>query len=103
VLICFPPRIASLVFLIPYTTYHVTAFVETEHPVFHFDSLGGLPDVKCHVMKDNTLCWPETLIPEDPGFALLTNDEFYSAGQHPELIMHTKSYQQLLDKHRMKD
>ncbi|KAI8298566.1 hypothetical protein K4K61_011514 [Colletotrichum sp. SAR11_59] len=51
---------------------------------------------KWHGLKENK-CWPSLLAPEDPGFALLTDDEFYKQGQHPELAHHTASYRGLPD------
>ncbi|KAL2882857.1 hypothetical protein SGCOL_001547 [Colletotrichum sp. CLE4] len=57
----------------------------------------GLPkDTKWYGLRDNK-CWPKDLTPDDPGWVLLTNDEFYAAGQHPDLAPHTQGYRGLPD------
>ncbi|RYP24622.1 hypothetical protein DL765_000448 [Monosporascus sp. GIB2] len=71
--------------------------VLTARAIFKFIDWDGLPkDDQWYGLKDNK-CWPKELAPEDPGWALLTNDEFYQAGQHPDLQVHTQSYRGLPD------
>ncbi|RYP67030.1 hypothetical protein DL771_007449 [Monosporascus sp. 5C6A] len=71
--------------------------VLTARAIFKFTDWDGLPkDNQWYGLKDNK-CWPKDLAPEDPGWALLTNDEFYQAGQHPDLQVHTQSYRGLPD------
>ena len=52
--------------------------VQVPQPVFEIKFWEHNKDNK----KDDGLwdnpCWPKTLVPDDPGFALLTNDEWYS-------------------------
>lgn len=49
-----------------------------------------------HGLKENE-CWNSQINPEDPGWALLTADEFYAeeGGQHPELAQYTARYREL--------
>ncbi|KAL0932163.1 uncharacterized protein CTRU02_213116 [Colletotrichum truncatum] len=84
-----PPTIVS----------HVS--IDTMRAVFTIKDWDGLPEEKDGAPKWDGLkenkCWPSLLAPEDPGFALLTNDEFYQQGQHPELAHHTPGYRGLPD------
>ena len=67
--------------------------VNTGRAVFTIVDWDGLPDDKeWHGLKENK-CWPEELAEQDPGWALLAEDEFYQAGQHPLLAANTKSYE----------
>ncbi|KAK1726785.1 uncharacterized protein BDZ83DRAFT_772939 [Colletotrichum acutatum] len=71
--------------------------IETARAIFKITDWDGLPkDTKWYGLRDNK-CWPKDLTPDDPGWVLLTNDEFYSAGQHPDLAQHTQSYRGLPD------
>jgi hypothetical protein len=70
--------------------------VATARAVFSLTAFPGLPADPAEDwdgLKLNTDCWPSRLAPNDPGWALLTNDEFYKV-QHPELADHTTSYTQ---------
>ncbi|KAI8150498.1 hypothetical protein K4K49_012275, partial [Colletotrichum sp. SAR 10_70] len=75
--------------------------IDTLRAIFTIKDWDDLPEEKddapkWHGLKENK-CWPSLLAPEDPGFALLTDDEFYKQGQHPELAHHTASYRGLPD------
>ncbi|KAK7921517.1 hypothetical protein PG985_009539 [Apiospora marii] len=65
--------------------------VNTHHGVFKIEDWDGLPvDNVWYGMRDNE-CWPSDLAPEDPGWALLTNDEFYET-QHQNLKQYRERY-----------
>lgn len=69
-----------------------TVSVDTGRAVWTFADWDGLPEDKdWHGLKDNK-CWPKALAPEDPGFALLADDEFYLE-QHPDLAIYTPRYE----------
>lgn len=79
------------------TTIITRVSVQTAHAIFTIKSWENLPDdPKWHGLMLNTDCWPKKLAPEDPGWALFTNDEFYLE-QHKELQQYTARYQQLPD------
>jgi hypothetical protein len=70
-----------------------TVSITTTRAIFSITDFPGIPDDKeWNGLKLNSKCWPSGLAPDDPGWVLLTNDEFYSAAQHPELAAHTSSY-----------
>ncbi|KAK8095064.1 chitinase 18-9 [Apiospora hydei] len=65
--------------------------VRTQHAVFKFEDWDNLPvDNAWYGLRDNP-CWPSDLAPEDPGWALLTNDEFYET-QHQNLKQYRELY-----------
>ncbi|KAK0610895.1 hypothetical protein B0T14DRAFT_500090 [Immersiella caudata] len=84
-------------------TVFTTVSVQTGHAVFDIQDWDNLPeepdalpdDQKWHGLKENP-CWPKALAPEDPGFVLLTNDEFYMT-QHTALSDFTASYTEFPD------
>ncbi|KAK1636284.1 hypothetical protein BDP81DRAFT_394898 [Colletotrichum phormii] len=79
------------------TTVTSWVSIETARAIFKITDWDGLPkDTKWYGLRDNK-CWPNDLTPDDPGWVLLTNDEFYAAGQHPDLAPHTQSYRGLPD------
>jgi hypothetical protein len=58
--------------------------VQTQHAVFKFEDWDNLPiDNAWYGLRDNP-CWPSDLARDDPGWALLTDDEFYET-QHQNL------------------
>ncbi|KAK4443009.1 hypothetical protein QBC34DRAFT_499274 [Podospora aff. communis PSN243] len=72
-------------------TVFTTVSVQTAHAVFEIKDWDNLPaDPEFHGLKLNP-CWPRMLAPEDPGFVLLTNDEFYLT-QHTTLTDYTARY-----------
>lgn len=74
-----------------------TVTISTVRAIFKITDWDNLPqDDKWYGLKDNK-CWPKDLAPNDPGWVLLTNDEFYQQGQHPGLKVHTQSYRNLPD------
>ncbi|KAK1672326.1 hypothetical protein BDP55DRAFT_731558 [Colletotrichum godetiae] len=80
-------------------TTMVTSWVsiETARAIFKITDWDGLPkDTKWYGLRDNK-CWPKDLTPDDPGWILLTNNEFYAAGQHLDLAPHTQGYRGLPD------
>lgn len=92
-------RIKSTVATSPKTsadTYCTTAItsivsVNTRHAVFKFEDWDNLPvDNDWYGLKQND-CWPKDLAKEDPGWALLTSDEFYET-QHPNLKQYRELY-----------
>ncbi|KAK0122536.1 hypothetical protein ONS96_009578 [Cadophora gregata f. sp. sojae] len=73
------------------TTIVSTVSVETGRAVFTIADWDGLPNDKdWHGLKENP-CWPKPLAEDDPGWALLTEDEFYLT-QHKELAQSTARY-----------
>ncbi|OHF01134.1 hypothetical protein CORC01_03448 [Colletotrichum orchidophilum] len=79
------------------TTVTSWVSIETARPIFKITDWDGLPkDTKWYGLQDNK-CWPKDLTPHDPGWVLLTNDEFYGPAQHPDLAPHTQSYRGLPD------
>ncbi|PVH79949.1 hypothetical protein DL98DRAFT_630092 [Cadophora sp. DSE1049] len=68
----------------------------TGRAVFTFADWDGLPEDKdWHGLKDNR-CWPKALAADDPGWALLTDDEFYLT-QHKDLAKSTARYAEYPD------
>jgi hypothetical protein len=45
-------------------------------PVFEISDWDGLPNDPDYGLKINP-CWPSRIVPNDPGFALLTDDSYY--------------------------
>ncbi|KAK7977144.1 hypothetical protein PG988_004634 [Apiospora saccharicola] len=73
------------------TTITSIVSVNTHHGVFKIEDWDGLPmDNVWYGLRDNE-CWPSDLAPEDPGWALLTNDEFYET-QHQNLKQYRALY-----------
>jgi hypothetical protein len=70
-------------------------------PIFKITDWDGLPHDPWYGLKDNP-CWPSDLAPDDPGWALLTDDPFYLQ-QHPELAHHTESYRSAPDLQSIQD
>ena len=67
----------------------ISVSIKTARAVFSINAFPVLNnDSAWNGLKENP-CWPRGLASEDPGFALLTEDEFYKAGQHPELAQYT--------------
>ncbi|KAK8026239.1 hypothetical protein PG990_004062 [Apiospora arundinis] len=65
--------------------------VNTRHAVFKFEDWDNLPvDNVWYGLKENE-CWPSDLAKEDPGWALLTYDEFYET-QHTNLKQYRELY-----------
>lgn len=65
--------------------------IDTARAIFTFADWDGLPaDPTWNGLYQNP-CWNSLLAPEDPGFALLTNDEFYLT-QHQTLTQYTARY-----------
>ncbi|KAK6845712.1 hypothetical protein PG995_015822 [Apiospora arundinis] len=65
--------------------------VNTRHAVFKFEDWDNLPvDNIWYGLKENE-CWPSDLAKEDPGWALLTYDEFYET-QHTNLKQYRELY-----------
>ncbi|KAH9211736.1 hypothetical protein DL95DRAFT_411781 [Leptodontidium sp. 2 PMI_412] len=78
------------------TTIISTVSVDTGRAVFTIADWDGLPDDKdWHGLKENR-CWPKALASEDPGWVLLTDDEFYT-DQHPTLAKYTDRYKDFPD------
>jgi hypothetical protein len=75
--------------------------ISTMRPIFKITDWDGLPDDDWDGLKDNP-CWPQHLAPDDPGWALLYEDEFYQ-DQHPELRPHTASYRLAPDPQSVRD
>jgi len=73
-----------------------TVSVETGRALFTFADWDGLPEDKdWHGLKENR-CWPKALAVDDPGWALLTDDEFYLT-QHKDLAKSTARYAEYPD------
>ncbi|KAK8038483.1 hypothetical protein PG993_006894 [Apiospora rasikravindrae] len=65
--------------------------VNTRHAIFKFEDWDNLPvDNVWYGLRDNP-CWPSDLAKDDPGWALLTNDEFYET-QHQNLKQFRELY-----------
>ncbi|KAH6707938.1 hypothetical protein BKA61DRAFT_697760 [Leptodontidium sp. MPI-SDFR-AT-0119] len=78
------------------TTIVSTVSVDTGRAVFTFADWDGLPEDKdWHGLKENR-CWPKAIASEDPGWVLLTDDEFY-VSQHPTLAKHATQYSKFPD------
>ena len=43
-------------------------------------------------MLSKNPCWPKSIVPDDPGFCLLTDDEWYKSTAKPEAKKYTDSY-----------
>ncbi|KAL2063178.1 hypothetical protein VTL71DRAFT_6250 [Oculimacula yallundae] len=87
------PKNGQLIFVIAIVS---TVSVNTGRAVFTIADWDGLPDDKdWHGLKENP-CWPKVMVPDDPGWVLLTNDEFYLR-QHPDLAKLTDRYKKLPD------
>ncbi|KAK4442307.1 hypothetical protein QBC34DRAFT_363987 [Podospora aff. communis PSN243] len=60
------------------TTIKSTVSVDTAHAVFTITDFQGIDlNDKLHGLKENP-CWPKALAGDDPGFVLLTDDEYYA-------------------------
>ena len=79
---------------------HSTVWIVTTRAIFSIGNWDNLPNDPYHGLKLNSKCWPSQLAPDDPGWVLLTNDEFYSAGQYPASAVHIGSYRDFPDMQR---
>lgn len=72
-----------------------TISIATARAIFFINKFEVLEDEGgWHGLKDNE-CWNSQINAEDPGWALLAEDEFYAKGQHPELAIYTPRYTKL--------
>lgn len=80
----------------PFTTSYTTLSIQTARAVFTIDDWDGLPNDPYDGLKLNKKCWPEDLAP-DPGWALLTKDEYYQRAPGNQFQAETKKYRGLPD------
>ncbi|KAI9167962.1 putative hydrolase [Paramyrothecium foliicola] len=76
------------------TTIHTTVTISTAHVIFSIGDWDGQPKDDNDGLYEN-ICWPSQLVPDDPGWALLTNDEWYTRSM--DKLQYIASYRNMPD------